>query len=47
MRKPFFVKVLTPELTGITELLDMREGLAMLESDTDDVNSLVMLLCMR
>ena len=45
--KPAFSKVITPELTGITELLDVREKNALLELDSDDVDNLIMLLCMR
>ena len=44
---PRFVRDCSPITLGIIELLEVREGLRLLELDKDDIDSLMLLLCER
>ena len=45
--KPALIPDVSPVCTGIIELLDVREGAATLELDTDEIDVMMMILCMR
>ena len=45
--EPTLIPDTSPVCAGIVELLDVRESAATLELDTEEIDAMMMLLCMR
>ena len=47
LQPPHFSPEISPEFTAITELLEVRQGLRQIDLESEDVDALIMLACMR
>ena len=47
LKKPSFVENITPAYLGIIEMLDVRDGRCHIELETDEVDIMILMMCMR